>query len=172
MVTRLLSGMCDAVVPVEQSLCIGVEGSAQLAALLMHHTAHNAPKQNNTEPIRPLQGASLLKLVKSEEDQQRLQDFMMRELSAARTSFATEAPVASSLHIHLRDAIGIPVPVECFCSCSLGAEGGGIGPLRYLIGIRQQGAVHVMQQERRQHKKGLESQELAAARPKKNARLP
>jgi len=48
-----------------------------------------------------------------------------------------QAPVASSLQIHLYDALHIAVPVELFCSCSLGAEGGGSGPLQYLLGIRE-----------------------------------
>jgi hypothetical protein len=45
----------------------------------------------------------------------------------------------------MHDAFGIPVPVELFCSCSLGAEGGGIGPLQYLLGIREQEANHVQE---------------------------
>jgi len=46
------------------------------------------------------------------------------------------------------------VPVEFFCSCALGAEGGGIGELQFLIGVREQEANHVMQE--RQHTGDLE----------------
>jgi len=145
MVSRLLGSICDAVVPVDKSLCVGAAGSPQLAALLMHHGSHATP---------PLQGASLINLAKSDEDQHRLQDFMMRELTAARAGFGTRAPVASSLQVHLHDAFDIPVPVEIFCSCSLGAEAGGIGELQFLIGVREQDANRVMQE--RQHTRDLQ----------------
>jgi len=52
---------------------------------------------------------------------------------------------------HLRDALNISVPVEVFCSCSLGAEGGGIGPLQYLFGIREQEANHVSETQPARH---------------------
>jgi len=41
------------------------------------------------------------------------------------------------VHIHLRDAFNIFVPVELICSCSLGTEGGGFGPLQYLLGVKE-----------------------------------
>jgi len=104
--------------------------------LLMHY--------QGTHTVPPLQGVSLMKLVKSE-DHQRLQDLVTRELTAARADAGTQVPVAQTLHINMRDAFNIPVPVEVFCSCSQGAEGGGIGPLQFLLGIREQEAHHVQE---------------------------
>jgi len=149
MVTRLLGSMCDAVVPVDKSLCLGASGSPQLAALLMHQGSNAGP---------PLQGSSLMRLVKNE-DHQPFQDFMMRELAAARAGFGTQAPIAGSLQIHLRGAFDILVSVELFCSCSLGAEGNGIGPLQYLLGICEQAADHLVQERRHTRDSELMSEE-------------
>ena len=138
MVSRVLDSQCDAVVLLDESLCIDAAGSTQLASLLMH------PSASSTSP---LQGVPLTDLVMSE-DHERFQQFMIRELDAARNGFGMHAPIASSLQINLRDSLRIPVPVEIFCSCSLGSEGSGIGPMQYLLGIREQEAKHVRQQER------------------------
>jgi len=128
MVSRVLDSLCDAVVLLDDSLCIDAAGSTQLASMLMHSSACSTS---------PLQGVPLTDLVAGG-CRERFQQFMARELAAARAGFGVHAPIASSLQIPLRGSLNMPVPVEIFCSCSLGDGGGGGGSCQYLVGIREQ----------------------------------
>lgn len=130
MVSRVLDSQCDAVVLLDESLCIDAAGSMQLASLLLHPSAHSKS---------PLQGVPLTDFILSG-DQEQYQEFMVRELAAARTAFGAQAPIASSLQVNLRDSLGI----EIFCSCSLDDGGGGGGSCQFLVGIREQAVSRVI----------------------------
>jgi len=128
MVSRVLDSLCDAVVLLDDSLCIGAAGSTHLASLLLHPSARSTS---------PLQGMPLTDLLTSG-DQERFQQFMIREFAAAGAGFGVQAHIASSLQIHLCDSLSRPVPVEIFCSCSLGDGAGGGASCQYLVGILEQ----------------------------------
>jgi len=128
MVTRMLDSICDVVVTLDESMCISAAGSPQLACLLMHQGSQATP---------PLQGARLAQFVAGQ-DHERFEEFMMRELAAARANFGTHAPITSSLHVQMLDALRIPVSVELFCCCSLDGMNGPNGSMQYLVGIREQ----------------------------------
>jgi hypothetical protein len=119
LLSKLLSGLYDAVVSLDDSLNI-TDRTPKLAALLLRRSAFG----ESVEGIGPTSFMSVV----HQEDHDKLQTYI--ETSC---SMVDELEVAPSIHIRLLDSNGIAVPVMIISS-TLDAVA-GVGKARHMLGI-------------------------------------